>query len=65
MNRIFKEVKENISNDLGAKIAGCILMGASIVSVFVPELSVSWKSAMLPFVVGLYLAFRKTKKTNA
>ena len=61
MNSIYKEVKDNIRNDLGAKIAGCILMAASIVSVFIPELGVTWESAMLPFVVGLYLAFRKTK----
>jgi hypothetical protein len=63
--RILEQVKGEIANDTGAKIAGCILMAASVVSVFVPELDVSWKGAMLPFVVGLYLAFRKTKKGNA
>jgi hypothetical protein len=45
-------------------IAGGVLMAASVVSVFVASLDVDWKGALLPFVVGLYLAFRKTGKNE-
>jgi hypothetical protein len=57
-------VKNEIRNDIGARIAGFVLMAASVVSVFVAELDVDWKGALLPFVVGLYLAFRKTGKNE-
>jgi len=60
--RFIETVKSEIRNDLGARIAGCVLMAASVVSVFVASLGVDWKGALLPFVVGLYLAFRKTGK---
>jgi len=60
--RFIETVKSEIRNDLGARIAGCVLMTASVVSVFVASLDVDWKGALLPFVVGLYLAFRKTGK---
>jgi len=60
--KFIETVKSEIRNDLGARIAGCVLMTASVVSVFVASLDVDWKGALLPFVVGLYLAFRKTGK---
>jgi len=60
--RFIETVKSEIRNDLGARIAGGVLMAASVVSVFVASLDVDWKGALLPFVVGLYLAFRKTGK---
>jgi len=62
--KFIQTVKSEIRNDLGARIAGCVLMGSSVVSVFVAELDVDWKGALLPFVVGLYLAFRKTGKNE-
>jgi len=60
--KFIETVKSEIRNDLGARIAGCVLMVASVVSVFVASLDVDWKGALLPFIVGLYLAFRKTGK---
>jgi len=60
--KFIETVKNEIRNDLGARIAGGVLMVASVVSVFVASLDVDWKGALLPFVVGLYLAFRKTGK---
>jgi len=60
--KFIETVKSEIRNDLGARIAGSVLMAASVVSVFVASLDVDWKGALLPFVVGLYLAFRKTGK---
>lgn len=60
----FRTIKTEIRNDPGARIAGCVLMAASVVSVFVAELDVDWKGALLPFVVGLYLALRKTSKNE-
>jgi len=62
--KFIETVKSEIRNDLGARIAGCVLMTASVVSVFVAELDVDWKGALLPFIVGLYLAFRKTGKNE-
>jgi len=62
--RFIETVKSEIRNDLGARIAGCVLMTASVVSVFVASLEVDWKGALLPFIVGLYLAFRKTGKNE-
>ncbi|AFH22586.1 hypothetical protein OSG_eHP30_00155 [environmental Halophage eHP-30] len=60
--KFIETVKSEIRNDLGARIAGGVLMVASVVSVFVASLDVDWKGALLPFIVGLYLAFRKTGK---
>jgi hypothetical protein len=62
--KFIETVKSEIRNDLGARIAGGVLMAASVVSVFVASLDVDWKGALLPFVVGLYLAFRKTGKNE-
>jgi hypothetical protein len=62
--RFIETVKSEIRNDLGARIAGGVLMAASVISVFVAELDVDWKGALLPFIVGLYLAFRKTGKNE-
>jgi hypothetical protein len=62
--KFIETVKTEIRNDIGARIAGCVLMAASVVSVFVAELDVDWEGALLPFVVGLYLAFRKTGKNE-
>jgi len=62
--KFIETVKSEIRNDLGARIAGWVLMAASVVSVFVAELDVDWKGALLPFIVGLYLAFRKTGKNE-
>jgi citrate lyase gamma subunit len=62
--KFIETVKSEIRNDLGARIAGCVLMTASVVSVFVASLDVDWKGALLPFIVGLYLAFRKTGKNE-
>jgi citrate lyase gamma subunit len=62
--KFIETVKSEIRNDLGARIAGCVLMAASVVSVFVAELDVDWKGALLPFIIGLYLAFRKTGKNE-
>lgn len=62
MSKFFKSVSDEIRNDRGAKIAGITLMIASLAAVFVPGQSATFPRAAPFFLIGVYLAFRKTKR---
>jgi len=62
LSTLFKDIRGEIANDRGAKISGLVLMVFSVAAVFLED--ANFTAAAPFFVIGIYLAFRKTTKKN-
>lgn len=55
-------LRNDIKKNWKTRIAGCIIGSAGIASVFIPELKVDWWEALVPILIGVYLAAPKDGK---
>lgn len=57
--KLLKKFGTEIKHDIGVKICGFALIAACLAGLLIPDIEMGMPEALMGFIVGVYLAFRK------